>query len=136
MFTLTSPLLSMPKEIAFWQWITGNNCSLAVWRVGIIAKTSERPYIAFETFSVLVCLSVCVWHDSGCKIYPIRVKCGTDVCYAKSDVYCMSEHYPKRAYIGIHKSFSIHYGLWTKMCLYSFLPVQGPTAVGEIIRFP
>ena len=81
-----------------------------------------RTYLWLEKFLVFVFLSVYVWHDSGHRSYPIRLKFGTNV-YTLCEISFINfgVHWPNTSCTRIDKSIWIHYGLSKKKCLYSFL---------------
>ena len=83
----------------------------------MIVETSVRPYIVLEKFLKFLFLSLWMSCDSGRRNYPISLKFGPNVYVLWEisciifDVYCLNS-----ACIRIHRSISIHYGLWKKTC--------------------
>ena len=88
-----------------------------LWKNMLFAETSVRSYVKLGKFLAFVFLSVC--HVNGRGNYPIHVN--LTQMFVICEISCLfsgvhSANSPNSILCrGIHKSISLHYGLWRKI---------------------
>ena len=94
-------------------------CPIEIPKICWLPNRQWGPTLCSNSFW---CLYSRLWHDSGRRNYPIRLKFDTNI-YMLCEISCtiFGVHCSNRASEEIQKSTSIHYGSWKEIFLKSVL---------------